>query len=213
MTRPYEYPAMILSVAIMTLTLLNPAHAAGDLAVGNLAVGNLAVGNLATGNLTLTKNGKLQISAPSGYPNPAVTTPQAQSTLTPVAALPTPTSQRPLPYIYQARTGRDPFIPPVEIRIPEAEDASHLPELQRYPIGDFTLIGIIWTKARKSAMVSTPDGKGHTVHPGTHIGAQGGKVRRITRDVVIIEEVRTDVFGERKKYETVLALRPEEVIP
>ncbi|MBI5137660.1 MAG: pilus assembly protein PilP [Nitrospirae bacterium] len=147
-------------------------------------------------------------------PGPRDMAPTPAAMPRPVAATaPVAEGAAPYPYPYQAHGVRDPFLPPVEVRGSQAGDGANLPDLERYPLGDFKLIGIVWSSNAKAAMVSTPDGKGFTVRAGTRIGDSNGTVRRITQDAVIVEELRTDVFGERKKFETVLALRPEEVIP
>ena len=196
----------------VSLGLATPAHAEGDLtltAVGELKAAAAAVQNKA---LHRTESAMQQVAMTPASVHADGTAPApASPSMTP---LPEPKMDTSVPYTYQARAVRDPFMPPIEIRsTPEVTDTANLPELQRYPVGDFTLIGIVWTKARKVAMVSTPDGKGHSLRVGTRVGLNHGKVRRITRDSVIIEEIHTDVFGEQKKFETVLALRPEEVIP
>ncbi len=196
--------ALLIGVA---LGLSAPAHAAGDLTLN--AIGELKekAANAQTQALHRTESVMNQVAMTP------VSAPATAATGKPMMPLPEPKADASVPYVYQARTVRDPFMPPLELRTQEVTDTANLPELQRYPVGDFTLIGIVWTKARKIAMVSTPDGKGHTLKVGTRVGLEHGKVRRITRDAVIIEETRTDVFGEQKKFETVLALRPEEVIP
>lgn len=175
----------------------------------------------AAGELTLTPNGELtdtlrQVVHPElrgqgpQAPAPAATAPLPAPAPVADSAAGTAADGH---YVYQARIGRDPFLPPVEVRGSQMQSLASLPALERYPLGDFSLIGIVWNNSNKAAMVSTPDGKGFTVRVGTRIGNSDGKVRRITQDSVVIEEFRTDVFGARKKFETVLALRPEEVIP
>lgn len=115
------------------------------------------------------------------------------------------------PYIYQARGLRDPFsLPPQVNKAPGGGKGA--PELQQHATTDFKVVGIVWGENGWFAMVSTQDGKGYSVRQGTRIGLNGGRVRRITKDAVIVEEYYTDVFGERKRSETVLALRPEEVL-
>ncbi|MDH5527629.1 MAG: pilus assembly protein PilP [Nitrospirota bacterium] len=115
----------------------------------------------------------------------------------------------PEPYVYSARGLRDPFTLPPQAS-PEAGKKSIL---ELTPLSDFQLLGIVWTQKGPYARVATQDGTGYTVRRGTRIGQSGGVIRKITRDRVIVEEWDTNVFGEKVRVETVLALRPEEVNP
>ncbi|MFQ5508573.1 MAG: pilus assembly protein PilP [Leptospirillia bacterium] len=118
------------------------------------------------------------------------------------------------PYVYGARGLRDPFLPPAQARLAPGKDkTSDMPPLQQHALSDYKVVGIVWGKAGHFAMVSTQEGKGYTIRVGSRIGTNEGRVRRITDNAVIVEEFLTDVFGERKRIESVLALRPEEVIP
>jgi type IV pilus assembly protein PilP len=133
------------------------------------------------------------------------------------AAAPTDTVEGPPaveaePYVYRARGLRDPFLPPAEVRAPEAE-AKDVPPLERHALQSFRLVGVVQGRRGAYAMVTTAEGKGYTIRVGTRIGSDGGRVRRITKNSVIVEVVQPDEFGELKKSETILALRPEEVVP
>jgi Tfp pilus assembly protein PilP len=115
-------------------------------------------------------------------------------------------------YVYSARNLRDPFVLPAEVRAPErAQD--DIPPLERVALSEFRLVAVVKKRGTNYAMVSSSDGKGYTIGVGTRIGSDGGEVRRIMPDAVIVEQVRADEFGELKKSETVIGLRPEEVIP
>jgi Tfp pilus assembly protein PilP len=115
-------------------------------------------------------------------------------------------------YVYASRTLRDPFALPAEVRAPEVSQED-VPPLERAPLSDFKLVAVVKKGKGTVAMVAGSDGKGYTLHVGTRIGSDGGEVRRIMPDAVIVEQVRADEFGELKKSEIVLGLRPEEVVP
>jgi len=115
-------------------------------------------------------------------------------------------------YVYGARNLRDPFLPPAEVRTPERA-REDVPPLERMPLSEFRLVAVVKKRGTNFAMVASTDGKGYTIGVGTRIGADGGEVRRIMPDAVIVEQVHADEFGELKKTETVLGLRPEEVVP
>jgi len=114
--------------------------------------------------------------------------------------------------MYTARNLRDPFALPAEVRAPEARSAD-IPPLERAPLSDFKLVAVVKKRGTNYAMVAGSDGKGYTLGVGTRIGSDGGEVRRIMPDAVIVEQVHADEFGELKKSEIVLGLRPEEVVP
>lgn len=136
-------------------------------------------------------------------------TPQAPAS---VNLPPEPEDERvgaPEPYAYGSRGLRDPFTLPPQA----APDAGKKSILELTPLSDFKVVGIVWTRKGPYARVATQDGTGYTVRRGTRIGQNGGVIRKITRDRVIVEEWDTTVFGERVRVETVMALRPEEVNP
>lgn len=85
-----------------------------------------------------------------------------------------------------------------------------LPPLQRIPVEEIRLIGVVWGGFGYSAMMQTPDGKGYTVRVGTLIGTNGGKVTGITAQNVIIEEKYTDIFGEKKIRDVKIDLHPQK---
>lgn len=78
--------------------------------------------------------------------------------------------------------------------------------LQRVPLGDLTLIGVVWGGFGSRAMVQTPDGRGYTVHHGTLIGPNNGVVTAISEDAITVEERVTDLYGRRLVRQHVAAL-------
>jgi Tfp pilus assembly protein PilP len=195
---------------------------------------------LAADDLVLNKAGELQDpAAPMPAGHPAVHPPMAQAPApTPGGRAMTVTTTTPAPpsgvdmatampeqtadetgnamsgadYRYQARNLRDPFTLPAEVRAP-ASASEDVPPLERHALQDFRLVAVVKGKRGSYAMVTTTDGKGYTLRVGTRIGTDGGRVRKISKDSVVVEVVRPDDFGELKKSETILALRPEEVVP
>jgi type IV pilus assembly protein PilP len=78
--------------------------------------------------------------------------------------------------------------------------------LQRVPLGNLTLIGVVWGGFGSRAMVQTPDGKGYSVHHGTLIGPNNGVVTAISEDTITVEERVTDLYGRRLVREHVAVL-------
>jgi type IV pilus assembly protein PilP len=59
-------------------------------------------------------------------------------------------------------------------------------------------------------MVEDATGKGYFLKKGTWIGKNDGKVTKILKDKVIIEEVYQDIFGQTKTNEISLFLQKIE---
>lgn len=103
---------------------------------------------------------------------------------------------------------RDPFRPfTVEAR-PKKTGTPRTP-LQQYDLGALTLVAIIWDTANPKAMVEDATGLGYSVGIGTPIGRSGGVVKAIESDRVVVEEEFVDFYGEKKKTEKILKLKPE----
>jgi Tfp pilus assembly protein PilP len=147
-------------------------------------------------------------AVPGATPDSA---PPVDAAAAPADGLPEPGAAGDQP-MYTARNMRDPFSLPAEVRAPEAK-REDVPPLERAPLSDFHLVAVVKKHGAIVAMVTSTDGKGYMVGVGTRIGSDGGEIRRIMPDSVIVEQVRADEFGELKKSETVLGLRPEEVVP
>ena len=60
------------------------------------------------------------------------------------------------------------------------------------------------------ALVEDSTGKGYFIKRGTEIGKNDGKVTKILKDRIIIEELYEDVFGKVKKSEVPLFLHKIE---
>jgi type IV pilus assembly protein PilP len=54
--------------------------------------------------------------------------------------------------------------------------------------------------------VEDASGKGHMIQEGSHIGINAGKVSRILKDRVIIEEKIEDAYGRIKTWKRILKL-------
>jgi len=78
--------------------------------------------------------------------------------------------------------------------------------LQKYEVEQLKLIAIIWGMDTSVAMVETPDGKGYSIRKGDFIGNRDGRVKRIEKNRVIIEERLTETGGEVLTNELVIQL-------
>jgi len=99
------------------------------------------------------------------------------------------------------------------LRIKKEEEGppeEELTPLQRVPVTEMRLEGVIIMGKKAVAQIIAPDGKAHTVTVGTPMGRHRGKVVRITSDAVIVEEWFEDYLGRTFSEETELKLRKGE---
>ena len=134
--------------------------------------------------------------APASVPTPRPT----------VGAAPTPTAA---PAATSPAAGlRDPFRPFNLALRPKPVETPRTP-LEQYDVGALKLVAVIYDTQNPKAMVEDDTGLGFTVGVGTRIGNQGGVVKVIEPERVIVEEEFVDFYGEKKKSEIVLRLKPE----
>ena len=68
--------------------------------------------------------------------------------------------------------------------------------LQKYELDQLKLVAVVWGINGSVAMVEAPDGKGYSVKRGDLIGRRGGRVKRIEKNMVVVEEKFTEATGE-----------------
>ncbi|UCG37898.1 MAG: pilus assembly protein PilP [bacterium] len=114
-------------------------------------------------------------------------------------------------FVYNPTGKRDPFGSLLRVKkADEGPPEEILTPLQRVPVTDLKVEGIILMGRKSVAHIIAPDGKAHIVSIGTPMGSHKGKVVRITSDEVIVEEQFEDYLGRDFKQETVLRLREKE---
>ncbi len=105
----------------------------------------------------------------------------------------------------------DPFKPFIQLTpVREIPRTAPLTPLQKYEISQLKLVAIISTPEENVALVEDATGKGYFVRKGTLIGKNDGRVTRILRDRVIVEETYLDVFGKVKTNEVIMLLHKVE---
>lgn len=84
--------------------------------------------------------------------------------------------------------------------------------LQRYELEQLKLVAIIWGINSSIATLEAPDGKGYQIKKGDLVGSRDGRVKRIEKDRVIVEERFTEASGEVviNEFEIKLPLPKEE---
>lgn len=113
-------------------------------------------------------------------------------------------------YSYNPAGKPDPFKPFIQLTPVREASRGPLTPLQKFDISQLKLVAIISTPEGNIAMVEDATGKGYFLKKGTWIGKNDGKVTKILKDKVIIEEVYQDVFGQRKTNEISLSLQKIE---
>jgi type IV pilus assembly protein PilP len=137
------------------------------------------------------------VDAPGATPTPRPT----------VGTAPAPTPA-PVPGMSPAAGLRDPFRPFNLALRPKPVETPRTP-LEQYDVGALKLVAVIYDTQNPKAMVEDDTGLGFTVGVGTRIGNQGGVVKQIDPERLVVEEEFVDFYGEKKKSEIVLRLKPE----
>jgi type IV pilus assembly protein PilP len=113
-------------------------------------------------------------------------------------------------YSYNPAGKPDPFKPFIQLISAKGSKTTPLTPLQKYDISQLKLVAIIISPAGNIGLVEDVTGKGYFLKKGTWIGKNDGKVTRILKDKVIVEEVYQDIFGQTKTNEISLFLHKVE---
>ncbi|MCF8104917.1 MAG: pilus assembly protein PilP [Desulfohalobiaceae bacterium] len=120
---------------------------------------------------------------------------------------------QPPEFIYSPKGKPDPFHPAVQSQ-PDEDQENQRPQRQLSPLeriepSRLELVGILShgkSFAQSRALVELPNGKGYILTLGMAVGRHQGRVTAITADTVVIQETKTDIFGEKENKDTVLKL-------
>lgn len=99
-----------------------------------------------------------------------------------------------LPGLAEAQAGfaRDPFAP----LLVEAPTGPTQLGSQRYPLGDYQLVGVVWGDAHPHALVVDPDGRSWVLQPGDYLGDRWGMVRTVQASGLVVVEAWVDPLGD-----------------
>jgi len=112
-------------------------------------------------------------------------------------------------YSYNPAGKSDPFKPFLQLASARGGSRAVLTPLQKFDISQLKLVAIITTPGGNIGLVEDVTGKGYFLKKGTWIGKNDGKVTKILKDKVIIEEVYQDIFGQTKTNEISMSLQKE----
>ena len=108
-----------------------------------------------------------------------------------------------IPGTYDAIGKIDPFEPlfsekPVSVKKKKNKKRIPRTPLERIDLSQLKLVGIILASSGNRALVEESSGKGYVIKTGTYIGVNSGKVVKIKKEKVVVEEEFEDLFGKTK---------------
>ena len=106
-----------------------------------------------------------------------------------------------IPAKYDSTGKTDPFEPLFQDRAvltKKKKRKKRLPQtpLERIDLSQLRLVGIILASSGNRALVEESTGKGYVIKKGTYIGTNAGKVVKIKKETVIVEEEFEDAYGK-----------------
>jgi Tfp pilus assembly protein PilP len=113
-------------------------------------------------------------------------------------------------YTYDSKGRRDPFLALVAISKEKPTKRKGASPIESFSIEEISLLAIARDKEKHYALIMLPDKKNFTITEGMTLGLQGGKVEKITDDMVVIREFVKDYKGNIEAKDTVLKLHKEE---
>lgn len=113
-------------------------------------------------------------------------------------------------YHYDPLGKRDPFYSKLLEEKKKIEPNKQLFGVQRYDLTELKLVGIIWGNLGRKGVVETPEGKSYLLKVGTLVGKNGGVVKAITNQEVVIQEFVTDYLGNNVENISVLKIQHKE---
>lgn len=116
-------------------------------------------------------------------------------------------------YTYTPIGKRDPFrtffdsFEPAEPQQSVDADCGLLCQLE---LDQLRLVAVVSGVASPLAMVEDPDGRGHMVRRGSHIGKRNGKITEIRRDRMVVTELLRNKQGQVLPVKTEMFLRSQD---
>lgn len=85
-----------------------------------------------------------------------------------------------------------------------------IPELERFDLDKWSLVGVITGPKKSKAMVVSPSGKMHIVEEDVHIGTRHGFIKKIVPGAISVEEKVVNLLGQEEKVETVIQFKEKD---
>ncbi len=116
---------------------------------------------------------------------------------------------------YDSTGMRDPFKPFIKlVDTPSAPSVVLRPPIQRFPLNQFRIVGIVWIGGKPQAMIVDPEANTYFLGVGDKIGSSDGEILEVRQNGILVQERMKleNVYGEVKieVKESVLAFQNEE---
>jgi len=150
---------------------------------------------------------------PGAAPEPSEEAPDTTSPAQPGKVEPLATGEEKLPY---DSTGmRDPFKPFIKlVDTPSSPSVVLRPPIQRYPLNQFRIVGIVWIGGKPQAMIVDPEANTYFLGVGDKIGSSDGEILEVRQNGILVQErmKMENVYGEVKieVKQSVLAFQNDE---
>ena len=119
-------------------------------------------------------------------------------------------------YAYTANGIADPFIPLIADEKPKAKAAQiaksskPLTPLQKYELSQLKLVAIIHSDSANRAMLEDPTGFGYIVKEGMLVGNRNGQIKKISKNIITIEEETYSKTGDIVKAISTLTIQHQD---
>ncbi len=114
-------------------------------------------------------------------------------------------------FTYSAVGRRDPFrsFEWEQLKL-EALNADESTALERFDVGQLSLIAVVWDVKSARALVQDPSGMSYIVGMGTRMGKNDGRVIRIEDNLMVVKETYVDYLGEETIKDIEMRIRASE---
>ena len=114
-------------------------------------------------------------------------------------------------FAYSGAGRRDPFrsFEWEQLKL-EALNTEESTALERFDVGQLSLIAVVWDVNSARALVQDPSGMSYIVGMGTRMGKNDGRVIRIDDNLMIVKETYVDYLGEETIKDIEMRIRLSE---
>lgn len=123
--------------------------------------------------------------------------------------VPSPFTTQKDEYFYNPVGKRDPFKQYVGELIKEDLISTRAP-LENFELEELLLTGIVWGISAPRALIRAPDGYSYIAKTNSRVGRNRGRVSRITRRLVFVEEEYRDPTGKLVVRESTFKMRSKD---
>ncbi|MBI9091470.1 MAG: pilus assembly protein PilP, partial [Desulfobacterium sp.] len=123
------------------------------------------------------------------------------------------------PQFYSSKGKIDPFLPLIQTEQKAVSGAAAKEEkpqrvltpLERLDLSQIRLVAVVIAESGNIAMVEETSGKGYVVRIGTYMGKNGGRVEKILRDRIVINEIVKNFRGDAVPRSSEMKLHKPEI--